>query len=79
MLSGTNNKPTATVTIYDAEIKKEGAVAALGTGPVDAAYKAIDALVGLTGTRLLEYSVARYAECSLRSLRATSTVAVVRS
>lgn len=34
-------------------------MAAIGTGPVDAAYKAIDEIVGIKGTRLLEYSVAR--------------------
>lgn len=55
---GTNNKPTATVTLYDTETVKESCVAAVGTGPVDAAYKAVDELVGNEETRLLEYSVA---------------------
>eukprot|EP00904_Undaria_pinnatifida_P005742 jgi/Undpi1/2298/HiC_scaffold_13.g05682.m1 len=55
---GTSNKPTATVTLYDTETVKESCVAALGTGPVDAAYKAIDELVETTQTTLLEYSVA---------------------
>lgn len=59
--SGTTNKPTATVTLYDTELEKEGCVAGIGTGPVDAAYKAIDTLVGANGCKLLEYSVARYA------------------
>ncbi len=52
---GTLGMPTATVRLRD----REGQVhahASIGTGPVDAAYKAIDALVGAPG-RLLEYSV----------------------
>lgn len=66
VLSGTNSKPTATVTLYDTELQKEGCIAALGTGPVDAVYKAIDGLIGVTGSKLLEYSVAR---CVLGVLR----------
>jgi len=58
--AGTTNKPTATVTLYDTDYEKESCVAAIGTGPVDAAYKAIDELLGTKGTRLMEYSVARY-------------------
>lgn len=58
--AGTSNKPTATVTLYDTDCNKESCVAAIGTGPVDAAYKAIDELLGTQGTRLMEYSVARY-------------------
>ncbi len=57
--AGTSNKPTATVTLYDTDGAKESCVAAIGTGPVDAAYKAIDELLGTHGTRLMEYSVAR--------------------
>ena len=59
MAAGTTNKPTATVTLYDTDIEKESCVAAIGTGPVDAAYKAIDELVGTQSARLMEYSVAR--------------------
>ncbi|CAM9761512.1 unnamed protein product [Discosporangium mesarthrocarpum] len=58
VLSGTNNKPTATVTIYDVPSQQEATVASIGTGPVDAAYKAVDKLVGIDGLNLLEYSVA---------------------
>ncbi|HMG54684.1 MAG TPA: alpha-isopropylmalate synthase regulatory domain-containing protein, partial [Kofleriaceae bacterium] len=58
---GTIGMPTATVRLRRAG----GAVttrAAVGTGPVDAAYKAIDAIVGHTGadgrgSELLEYTV----------------------
>jgi 2-isopropylmalate synthase len=52
---GTLGMPTATVRIRgrDGQIR---AHASIGTGPVDAAYKAIDALVGAPA-RLLEYSV----------------------
>lgn len=60
VLAGTNSKPTATVTLYDFEMEKEATLAILGTGPVDAAYKAIDQLVGVSGAKLLEYSVARW-------------------
>jgi len=52
---GTLGMPTATVRLRD----REGTVrahAAIGTGPVDAAYKAIDALVAAPAN-LLEYSV----------------------
>ncbi|CAB1111424.1 unnamed protein product [Ectocarpus sp. CCAP 1310/34] len=56
--AGTTNKPTATLTLYDTDLEKEGCVAAIGTGPVDAAYKAIDDIVGTKSTKLLEYSVA---------------------
>ncbi|CAM9101613.1 unnamed protein product [Choristocarpus tenellus] len=58
VLAGTNNKPTATATIYDTCTAQEATVASIGTGPVDAAYKAIDSLVGTQGIKLLEYSVA---------------------
>lgn len=60
VLAGTNSKPTATVTVYDSDKQEEGTLASLGTGPVDASYKAIDGLIGVEGTKLLEYSVARY-------------------
>ncbi|HEX5060731.1 MAG TPA: 2-isopropylmalate synthase [Kofleriaceae bacterium] len=52
---GTLGMPTATVRLRD----REGVVrahASIGTGPVDAAYKAIDALVAAPA-QLLEYSV----------------------
>lgn len=66
--AGTSNKPTSTVTLYDTDLEKDGCVAAIGTGPVDAAYKAIDELVGTKGTRLLEYSVARYCKHAPRAM-----------
>jgi 2-isopropylmalate synthase len=52
---GTLGMPTATVRLRgrDGDVRVH---ASIGTGPVDAAYKAIDALVGAPG-RLLEYSV----------------------
>jgi 2-isopropylmalate synthase len=52
---GTLGMPTATVRLKyrDGEVR---AHASIGTGPVDAAYKAIDALVAAPAT-LLEYSV----------------------
>jgi len=53
--SGTMGMPTATVRLRgpDAQVH---VVAAVGTGPVDAAYKAIDQIVGVPST-LLEFSV----------------------
>jgi 2-isopropylmalate synthase len=52
---GTLGMPTATVRLRsrDGEVRVH---AAIGTGPVDAAYKAIDAIVGAPAS-LLEYSV----------------------
>jgi 2-isopropylmalate synthase len=52
---GTLGMPTATVRLRgkDGEVR---AHASIGTGPVDAAYKAVDALVAAPAT-LLEYSV----------------------
>ena len=52
---GTMGMPTATIKLElpDGEQK---VIASVGTGPVDATYQAIDALVGLPAT-LLEYSV----------------------
>jgi len=52
---GTLGMPTATVRLR-CPGGEERVHAAIGTGPVDAAYKAIDALTG-TSARLLEYSV----------------------
>lgn len=52
---GTMGLPTATVRLLD----REGNVhidASVGTGPVDAAYKAVDAVVGVP-SKLLEFSV----------------------
>jgi 2-isopropylmalate synthase len=53
--SGTMGMPTATVRLRgpDAQVR---VVAAVGTGPVDAAYKAIDQIVGVPAT-LQEFSV----------------------
>jgi 2-isopropylmalate synthase len=52
---GTMGMPTATVRLRDPE-GKVYVVAAVGTGPVDAAYKAIDAIVDVKNT-LLEFNV----------------------
>jgi 2-isopropylmalate synthase len=53
--SGTMGMPTATVRLRDPEGKLH-AHASIGTGPVHAAYKAIDAIVGVPNT-LLEFNV----------------------
>ncbi|HLF88324.1 MAG TPA: 2-isopropylmalate synthase [Anaerolineales bacterium] len=52
---GTMGMPTATVRLTGPDGKMH-VQAAIGTGPVDAAYKAIDQIVQVNGT-LLEYSV----------------------
>jgi len=51
---GTMGMPTATVRLYNGE--REFVQAAVGTGPVDAAYRAIDRIVNCPNT-LIEYSV----------------------
>lgn len=58
-MAGASKQPTAKVTLYDTELDEKGSISSDGTGPVDAAYKAIDSLVAAKGTKLLEYSVAR--------------------
>ncbi|HEY0483299.1 MAG TPA: 2-isopropylmalate synthase [Kofleriaceae bacterium] len=53
---GTMGMPTATVRLR----RPDGAVrvqAAIGTGPVDATFKAIDAIAGAAGGELVEYTV----------------------
>ncbi len=52
---GTMGMPTATVRLRDPE-GAEHVQAAIGTGPVDAVYKAIDTVVGVKN-RLLEFNV----------------------
>jgi 2-isopropylmalate synthase len=52
---GTMGMPTATVRLFNSE-GKEFVQAAVGTGPVDAAYRAIDQVVNCPNT-LIEYSV----------------------
>jgi len=52
---GTMGMPTATVRLSDAE-GKERVQAAVGTGPVDAAYKAVDQIVSVPSS-LLEFAV----------------------
>jgi 2-isopropylmalate synthase len=52
---GTMGMPTATVRLRDAEGQLQ-VVAAIGTGPVDATYKAIDAIVAAPCT-LLEFNI----------------------
>ena len=52
---GTMGMPTATVRLKDPEGKTH-TVAAIGTGPVDAVYKAIDAIVNVQNT-LLEFNI----------------------
>jgi 2-isopropylmalate synthase len=51
-------KPTATVTVVDTHDKdREHTVSSVGTGPVDAVYKAIDQVVREPDVKLLEYAV----------------------
>ncbi len=52
---GTMGMPTATVRLRDPDGKLH-TVAAIGTGPVDATYKAIDAIVNVPNT-LLEFNI----------------------
>jgi len=55
VVCGTMGMPTATVRLKDPEGKTH-TVAAIGTGPVDAVYKAIDAIVNCPNT-LLEFNI----------------------
>ncbi|MBI4673700.1 MAG: 2-isopropylmalate synthase [Chloroflexi bacterium] len=55
VVCGTMGMPTATVRLRDPEGKLH-TVAAIGTGPVDAVYKAIDAIVNVPNT-LLEFNI----------------------
>jgi 2-isopropylmalate synthase len=55
VVSGRPGMPTATVMLCGPE-DEEHVFAAVGTGPVDAAYRAIDGIVGVPNT-LLEYNV----------------------
>jgi len=55
VVCGTMGMPTATVRLQDPEGKTH-TVAAIGTGPVDAVYKAIDAIVNCPNT-LLEFNI----------------------
>ncbi len=55
VVCGTMGMPTATVRLKDPE-GKQHTIAAIGTGPVDAVYKAIDAIVNCPNT-LLEFNI----------------------
>ena len=55
VVCGTTSLPTATVRLRDPQGKSHS-FAAIGTGPVDAAYKAIDAIVQVPVT-LLEFTI----------------------
>jgi 2-isopropylmalate synthase len=55
VVCGTTNLPTATVRLRDPDGKSHS-FAAIGTGPVDATYKAIDAIVKVPVT-LLEFGI----------------------
>ncbi|KAG5176957.1 2-Isopropylmalate synthase [Tribonema minus] len=61
VLAGNRNTPTATVIIHDKDADTESHIPAIGTGPVDATFQAINAAVAghaRTGDmKLLEYSV----------------------
>lgn len=55
---GDNQVPTATATVLDQETSEERTHAATGTGPVDAAFKALQALTpNYADAKLLEYTV----------------------
>lgn len=54
---GASTTPTATVSIADETTGCVTTFAATGTGPVDAAYKAVNAIVNVKDVKLLEYSV----------------------
>ena len=52
--------PTATVTVADLETNTFHTKARTGTGPVDAAFKAVNAIVQADHVSLLEYTVRRH-------------------
>jgi len=54
---GASTTPTATVTIADTETNQIITRAATGTGPVDAAFAAVNSVVQMEGVALLEYTV----------------------
>lgn len=55
---GDQQVPTAVATIRDSTDGKESTVASIGTGPVDAAFKALRTLMpGAPNIKLLEYTV----------------------
>ncbi len=55
VVCGTMGMPTATIRLRDPE-NKSHTLSAIGTGPVDATYKAIDAIVNVPNT-LLEFNI----------------------
>jgi 2-isopropylmalate synthase len=57
VLCGDAQVPTATVTIFDAVSSGQKTLAATGTGPVDAAYNAINTNIGIQDVTLQEYTV----------------------
>ena len=59
VLCGDQQVPTATATIFDEKSQKETTLACTGTGPVDAAYKAIRKQIPeAINVKLLDYTVA---------------------
>jgi 2-isopropylmalate synthase len=59
IICGDRNTPTATATVYDEFAGEERTISATGTGPVDAAFKAIRILLegAADDVKLLEYTV----------------------
>jgi 2-isopropylmalate synthase len=58
VLCGDSNVPTATATLRDERDGKETTHATTGTGPVDAAFKALrEQIAGANNIKLLEYTV----------------------
>ncbi|CAM9768949.1 unnamed protein product [Chrysoparadoxa australica] len=57
VLAGNSNTPTATVVMESVESGQVLTVPAIGTGPVDAAFKAINLATGVSDLTLAEYTV----------------------
>jgi 2-isopropylmalate synthase len=58
IITGSDNIPTATATLYDEQAEKESTISATGTGPIDAAFKALRIQMdGSSDVKLLEYTV----------------------
>jgi 2-isopropylmalate synthase len=57
VVCGDSQVPTATIRLLDKRDSREHLVASTGTGPVDAAYEAVDKAIGLENIKLLEFAV----------------------
>lgn len=52
--------PTATIKLLNKDTNQEIMTAATGTGPVDAAYVAVDKALGIGSIKLLEFAVSHF-------------------